>query len=104
VPQRVVLCGRVALCAYHLAHRVGAKPPENITQLDAPAKRRATLCNLFVKHRLPLADVVRVLHESYSHTVSALIDRGVIEDRRAAPRKRNNSQIAQALPQALRER
>ena len=73
VPQRV---GRVALSAYHLAHRVDAKPPENITQLDAQAKLTATICNLFVNHRLPLADVVRVLHENYSHTVSALIDQG----------------------------
>jgi hypothetical protein len=60
--------------------------PPNIGQLDPQAKRKATICNLFLNHQLAIADVIRVLDESYSHAINVLIDQGVIEDRRSVPR------------------
>ena len=60
--------------------------PENIGQLDPQSKRKATTCNLFVNHQLAIADVVRVLDESYSRTIGVLIEQGVIQDRRSVPR------------------
>lgn len=65
--------------------------PENIGQLDPPTKRKATICNLFVNHQLTVADIVRVLDDSYSHAIGVLIDQGVIEDRRRVPRPAVNS-------------
>ena len=60
--------------------------PDNVGQLDAHAKRKATICNLFVNHRLTILDVVRILDESYRHVVTVLIERGIIEERRALRR------------------
>ncbi len=60
--------------------------PENISQLDPQTKRKATICNLFVNYQLTLADVIRVLDDSYSHAIGVLIDQGVIQDRRSVPR------------------
>jgi hypothetical protein len=51
--------------------------PENIGQMDPQIKRKATICNLFVNHQLAIADVIRVLDESYSHAIGVLIDQGV---------------------------
>lgn len=64
---------------------------ENIGQLDLQTKRKATICNLFVNHQLTVADIVRVLDDSYSHAIGVLIDQGVIEDRRRVPRLAVNS-------------
>jgi len=60
--------------------------PENIHPLDSHTKRQATICNLFVNHQLPIADIVRVLDENYRHTVQVLIEQGIIVERRAARR------------------
>lgn len=60
--------------------------PENIGQLDLQTKRRATICNLFVNHQLTIADIIRVLDDSYGHAIGVLIDQGVIEDRRRVSR------------------
>lgn len=65
--------------------------PENIGQQDLQSKRKATICNLFVNHQLTIADIIRVLDDSYSHAVGVLIDQGVIEDRRRVPRPAVNS-------------
>lgn len=65
--------------------------PENIGQLDLQTKRKATICNLFVNHQISIADITRVLDDSYSHAVCVLIDQGVIEDRRRVPRPAVNS-------------
>ena len=56
--------------------------PENTSQLDPQAKRKTTICNLFVNHRLALLDVARLLDESHSRIISVLIEQGVVEDRR----------------------
>ena len=60
--------------------------PENMGQLDPQTKRKATICNLFVNHQLAIADVIRVLDESYSHTVHVLIEQEIIQDRRGVSR------------------
>jgi hypothetical protein len=60
--------------------------PENIAQLDPQAKRKATICNLFVNHQLAITDVVRLLDETYGRTINALIEQQVIQDRRSVSR------------------
>ncbi len=71
--------------------------PENIGQLDPQTKRKVTICNLFVNHQLAIADVVRVLDESYSRAISVLIEQGVIQDRRSVPRTADDSSSRQGL-------
>jgi hypothetical protein len=41
-----------------------------------------TICNLFVNHHLPAADIVRILDEEYDKVVLALIKHRVVLDRR----------------------
>ncbi len=60
--------------------------PENTSQLDPQTKRKATICNLFVNHRLALLDVARLLDESCCRVISVLIEQGVVEDRRRTRR------------------
>ncbi len=60
--------------------------PSHINQLDRQTKRKVTICNLFINHRMAIPDVARVLDESYSRAIAALIEQGVVEDRRRLPR------------------
>jgi hypothetical protein len=66
--------------------------PRNAASLDPVAKRKITICNLFVNHRSSLADIVRVLDEDYKHVVSVLIEQRFIHERRRSPRE--NTQAA----------
>ncbi len=63
--------------------------PANAGSLDPVAKRRLTICNLFVNHKLSIADIVRVLDEDPGHVVAVLIEQGFVHERRATPRERS---------------
>ena len=65
--------------------------PVDVAQWDAQKKRKVTICNLFINHRLSTGEVARVLDETYEHVVGALIERGVVEDRRRLPRTSSES-------------
>ena len=69
--------------------------PQNAASLDPVTKRKITICNLFVNHRLPIADIVRVLDEEYKHIVGILIEQGFVHERR-----QNSRQSAQAEPKS----
>ncbi len=56
--------------------------PADTTRLDPATKRKTTICNLFVNHQLPIRDIVRVLDETYGSVVRALIESGVVYERR----------------------
>ena len=65
----------------------------NNGSLDPVTKRKVTVCNLFINHRLSIADVMRVLDEEYGRVVNILIEQGLLYDRRKqrrepAPRSR----------------
>jgi hypothetical protein len=60
--------------------------PRNASTLDTGTKRAVTICNLFLNHRLSLSDIVRVLDEDNGRVVLALLEQGIIEDRRHLPR------------------
>jgi hypothetical protein len=69
--------------------------PQNAASLDPVTKRKITICNLFVNHRLPITDIVRVLDEDYKHIVGVLIEQGFVHERRQNSRER-----AQAEPKS----
>lgn len=52
------------------------------TQLPLELKRPITISNLFLNHRLPIRDIMRILNETYRNVVVALIARNVVRDRR----------------------
>ena len=68
--------------------------PQNAASLDPVTKRKITICNLFVNHRLSIADIVRVLDEEYKHVVGVIIEQGLVYDRRGSSRD-----AAQAEPE-----
>ena len=61
-----------------------ARLPANFdtTQLPLELKRPLTISNLFLNHRLPIRDIMRILEESYENVVTALIGHNVVRDRR----------------------
>ena len=69
--------------------------PRNAASLDPVAKRKITICNLFVNHRSSLADIVRVLDEDYKHVVGVLVEQGFVHERR-----QNSRESAQAEPKS----
>jgi hypothetical protein len=78
--------------------------PADIGQWDVHKKRKVTICNLFVNHRLSTEAVARVRDETYKHVVDALIERGIVEDRRHLPRtSRESSKGAYPKPWLKRE-
>jgi hypothetical protein len=61
--------------------------PPNAVSLDPVSKRRLTICNLFVNHKLPIDDIVRVLDEDYGRVVVTLIEQGLVHERRKTRRE-----------------
>lgn len=66
---------------------------QDLNRLDSQAKRKTTICNLFVNHRLALSDIARVLDESRNRAIEVLIEKGIIEDRRSVRRAARESPI-----------
>ena len=56
--------------------------PTDTTALDPSAKRAVTICNLFVNHQLSIASIKQLLDEDLERIVRALIDNGILQDRR----------------------
>jgi hypothetical protein len=68
--------------------------PRNAASLDPVTKRKITICNLFVHHRLSITDIVRILDEDCKHVIGVLIEQGLVYDRR-----RSSRESAQAEPE-----
>src|SRR5437870_195537 len=60
--------------------------PKDTSALDPTTKRAVTICNLFLNHQLSLGDIVRLLDEDNGRVVLALLEQGIIQDRRSKPR------------------
>ena len=56
--------------------------PEYSIELDPQRKRSLTICNLFVNHKMSISNIERVLDEDSGKIVRALIEHGILYDRR----------------------
>ena len=56
--------------------------PEHATELDPRRKRALTICNLFINHNMSISNIQRVLDEDPGKIVQALIEGGILYDRR----------------------
>ena len=56
--------------------------PANLVELDLATKRRMTICNLFANQNLSIREIEKVLDSSLHQVVPALIDQGLIKERR----------------------
>ena len=59
--------------------------PRDSSALDPKTKRAVTICNLFVNHKLDVGDIVRLLDEDPGRVVLALLEPGIVHDRRNKP-------------------
>ena len=69
---------------FQVRRKVFINPPD-LASFDSVRKRKTTICNLFVNHRLSMRDIVRVLDENYDHVVCVLIEQGAVFERRKNP-------------------
>ena len=56
--------------------------PDDLVGLDAATKRRITICNLFANQNLSILEIVKLLDSSLHQVVPALIDQGLVKERR----------------------
>src|SRR4030095_14513940 len=56
--------------------------PADLMNLDATTKRRITICNLFANQNLSIREIEKLLDSSLHQVVPALIDQGLIKERR----------------------
>ena len=84
--------------------------PANLIELDSATKRQVTICNLFANQNLSIFEIVKVLDSSLHQAVPALIENGLIKERRrktrgAEPTKggRNTLSILPEEPKTARE-
>ena len=56
--------------------------PEHSIELDPRRKRALTICNLLINHNLSISNIQRVLDEDAGKIVQALIEGGILYDRR----------------------
>jgi hypothetical protein len=50
--------------------------------LPPQRKRALTICNLFINHNMSISNIERVLDEDHGKIVQALIESGILYDRR----------------------
>ena len=56
--------------------------PADLVKLDPATKRRMTICNLFANQNLSIREIENLLDSSLHQVVPALIDQGLIKERR----------------------
>jgi hypothetical protein len=56
--------------------------PADVSALDPQTKRALAICDLFLNQELALGEIVRLLDEDSGRVVLALLDQGIIGDRR----------------------
>ena len=62
--------------------------PADASNLDPQSKRAVTICNLFVNHQYGISDIVRLLDEDHTDVINALLNKGIIRERRVRERTR----------------
>ena len=66
---------------FHVRESEFALPPDPC-DLDHQTKRVVTICNLFVNHAYTISDIARALDEDLTNVVLALLEQGIIRERR----------------------
>ena len=57
--------------------------PEHLSiDLEPRRKRTLTICNLFVNHQMSISNIERLLDEEHGRVIQALIESGILYDRR----------------------
>jgi len=62
--------------------------PDDLSHLDAATKRQMTVCNLFANQNLSIREIVKLLDSSSHQVILALIEQGLVKERRRNRGKR----------------
>jgi hypothetical protein len=64
--------------------RYDMPPPENydLYYLEPLAKRKMTVCNLFVNHKKSIAEIIELLEVTKKFVIDTLLENNLIKDRR----------------------
>ena len=62
------------------------RPTLHSSAIDQKTKQALAICHLFLNRNIALADIVRLLDEDNGTVVLALLEQGIIRDRRNKPR------------------
>jgi hypothetical protein len=62
------------------------RPTVHSSAIDQKTKQALAICHLFLNRNIALADIVRLLDEDNGTVVLALLEQGIIRDRRNKPR------------------
>jgi hypothetical protein len=72
--------------------------PKDSSALDQKTKQALAICHLFLNRDMAIAEIVRLLDEDNGSVVLALLEQGIIQDRRnepqPAPEKERRKSIA----------
>jgi hypothetical protein len=77
--------------------------PKDTATLDPKSKRGITICNLFVNHKLPLRDIVRLLDEDNEKVIVTLLEQRIVQDRRVSPNEALEGQERRKRASYVRE-
>ena len=59
--------------------------PKDSSALDQKTKQALAICHLFLNRNMAIAEIVRLLDEDNGSVVLALLEQGIIQDRRNKP-------------------
>jgi hypothetical protein len=59
--------------------------PKDSSALDQKTKQALAICHLFLNRNMAITDIVRLLDEDNGSVVLALLEQGIIRDRRNKP-------------------
>jgi hypothetical protein len=93
--------GPVAREGFHVL-RDRYSPPADSFQLAPDAKRKITICHLFLNYKLSISDVAKTLDETYQHAVRVLIEQGIIQERRSVSREESQPKQTSLFASRLR--
>jgi len=62
--------------------------PKDTSGLDPKTQQAVKICGLFLDEKLGIADIVSLLNEDRGKVVLALLEQGIIQDRRDNPNQR----------------
>jgi hypothetical protein len=60
--------------------------PKDTSTLDPRTRQAVKICNLFLNDKMGVGDIVRLLNEDRGRVVLALLEQGIVQDRRCNPR------------------
>lgn len=86
----IMFCDRYTIEGFEKTDKKFELPADH-SQSDSATKRQLTICNLFANQNLSIREIVKLLDSSLHQVVPALVENGLIKERR---RNRNKGEAS----------